>query len=103
MGRTFAGFTRANTLNSLRTPSRGEDHAAREDRQHKRCIARMRMKTERSTTRSLLIATAVSVLLAACSGGDKVSSNDSGSGGTTTSSQPTIPDDAGAVRFLAQA
>ena len=55
------------------------------------------MKTERSTTRSLLIATAMSVLLAACGGGEKVSSN------TTASAQATIPDDPGAVRFLSQA
>ena len=55
------------------------------------------MKTERITTRSLLIAMATALVLAACGGG-KVSSMD-----TTASSQPTIPDDAGAVRFLSQA
>jgi uncharacterized protein (DUF1800 family) len=44
-----------------------------------------------------MLASAMAVLLAACGGGEKVSSN------TTATSQATIPDDAGAVRFLAQA
>jgi len=39
----------------------------------------------------------MSVLLAACGGGEKVSSN------TNASAQATIPDDPGAVRFLSQA
>jgi len=56
------------------------------------------MKTERITTRSLLIATATALVLAACGGGKVSSTTD-----TTASSQPTIPDDAGAVRFLSQA
>jgi uncharacterized protein (DUF1800 family) len=58
------------------------------------------MKTERTTTRSLLIAVVLSALLIACGGGDKVSSNSSS---TPTTAQATIPDDAGAVRFLSQA
>jgi uncharacterized protein (DUF1800 family) len=55
------------------------------------------MKTVRITTRSLLTASVVSVLLAACGGGEKTSSN------ATATAQATMPDDAGAVRFLAQA
>jgi uncharacterized protein (DUF1800 family) len=63
------------------------------------------MKTERSTLRSLLIAIVVTVLLGACGGGEKVSWKTGGTGGggsTSAPAQPTKPDDAGAVRFLAQ-
>lgn len=55
------------------------------------------MKTERITARSLMLASAMAVLLAACGGGEKTSSNQS------ATAQATKPDDAGAVRFLAQA
>jgi uncharacterized protein (DUF1800 family) len=57
------------------------------------------MKTQRITARSLLAATAIATLLAACGGGDKVSSNTN----AVPPAQATRPDDAGAVRFLAQA
>ena len=70
------------------------------------------MKTERSTTRSLLITGAMSLLLAACGGGERISWGTNSSAQPAPGqplptqpapAQPTKPDDAGAVRFLAQA
>src|SRR5512134_1341598 len=97
-GRSFAVWTRMNTLPSLRTPSQPGMSATFDDREkNRRATVRMGMKTERITARSLMLASAMAVLLAACGGGEKTSSN------TVATTQATIPDDAGAVRFLSQA
>ncbi len=62
------------------------------------------MKNEFGTTRSLLTAAVAVALMSAC-GGDKVSSTSTGTdpAPTVPPAQATIPDDAQAARFLAQA